>query len=114
MYQPTDERVTAQKSITADVGICIAGHLLHLCRERGGKLVTHLLVEGLDGLLWSDEDDPRAQKAGRFFAELVLLPFLLRGLSMQDLSGLRAEIETHSREHAAFRCLAGFQQKARA
>jgi AcrR family transcriptional regulator len=79
-----------------------ASDLLQLCRERGGKLVTHLLVEGLDGLLWSDENDARALKAGRFFAELVLLPMLLRALAQQDLSGLRAEIETHVREHAAF------------
>jgi AcrR family transcriptional regulator len=79
-----------------------ASDLLQLCRERGGRLVTHLLVEGLDGLLWSDENESRALKAGRFFAELVLLPFLLRALAQQDLSGLRSEIETHVREHAAF------------
>jgi AcrR family transcriptional regulator len=79
-----------------------ASDLLQLCRERGGQLVTHLLVEGLDGLLWRDENESRARKAGRFFAELVLLPFLLRALAQQDLSGLRAEIEIHVREHAAF------------
>jgi AcrR family transcriptional regulator len=79
-----------------------ASDLLQLCRERGGRLVTHLLVEGLDGLLWSDESDVRALKAGRFFAELVLLPMLLRGLAQQELSGLRSEIEAHVREHAAF------------
>ena len=79
-----------------------ASDLLQLCRERGGRLVTHLLVEGLDGLLWGDENEVRALKAGRFFAELILLPFLLRALAQQDLGGLRAEIETHVREHAAF------------
>lgn len=79
----------------------VAG-LVRQCRERGGHSVVRLLVEGVDEALWSDENDPRAIKAGRFFAEAVLLPFLLRALAQEDLAALRADIVPHARERATF------------
>ena len=75
--------------------------LLGLCRERGGRSVARLLVEGV-GELFAAVDDPRAVKAGRFFAEGVLLPFLLRALAEGDLAALRAEIAPHVEERARF------------
>lgn len=80
----------------------LAGGLVKLCRERGGQSVARLLVESLEGLLWSDESDPRARKAGRFFAEGVLLPFLLRALAHEDIRALHTEIEAHVKERATF------------
>ena len=79
----------------------VAG-LVRQCRERGGRQVVRLLVEGVGESFWSDENDPRATKAGRFFAEGVLLPFLLRALAQEDLASLRADIVPHARERAVF------------
>jgi AcrR family transcriptional regulator len=84
--------------------------LVRQCRERGGQSVVRLLVEGVREPFWSDADDPRAVKAGRLFAESVLLPFLLRALAQQDLAALRAEIPAHVRERAAF-FLAGLNNR---
>jgi AcrR family transcriptional regulator len=80
----------------------LAGGLLQAARERGGKLVARLLVEGLAGSLLRDESDPRALEAGQFFAELVLLPFLLRALAERDAEALRPAIEPHVRTRVAF------------
>ena len=74
--------------------------LLRQCRERGGRSVVRLLGEGL-GELFADPEDPRAVKAGRFFAESVLLPFLLRALA-EGTQDLRGEIAAHARERAKF------------
>jgi AcrR family transcriptional regulator len=76
--------------------------LVRQCRERGGRSVVRLLVEGVGEPFWSDENDPRAVKAGRLFAESVLLPFLLRALAQEDLAALRADIASHVEERAAF------------
>jgi AcrR family transcriptional regulator len=74
--------------------------LVRQCRERGGRSVMRLLSEGVGEL--SDPDDPRAIKAGRFFAESVLLPLLMRALAQEDLAALRQEIPAHVRERATF------------
>jgi AcrR family transcriptional regulator len=76
--------------------------LVRQCRERGCRSVVRLLAEGLGEPLWPDESDARAIKAGRFFAESVLLPFLLRALAHEDLTALRAEIAPHVKERATF------------
>jgi len=74
--------------------------LLRQCRERGGRSVVRLLSEGI-GEPFGDANDPRTVKAGRFFAESVLLPFLLRALA-EGTEGLRGEIAAHARERARF------------
>ena len=76
--------------------------LVMQCRERGQRSVVRLLVEGVGEPVLSDRNDPRAVKAGRMFAESVLLPFLLRALAQRDLSALRAEIAPHVKERAVF------------
>jgi AcrR family transcriptional regulator len=76
--------------------------LVRQCRERGGRSVARLLVEGVGDPFGPDAGDARALKAGRFFAESVLLPFLLRALAREELSRLRAEVVPHVRERAAF------------
>ena len=66
-------------------------------------LVVRLLVEGVGESFWSDANDPRAIKAGRFFAESVLLPFLLRALARARIWRRCAqEIAPHVRERARF------------
>ena len=79
----------------------VAG-LVRLCRERGGRSVARLLAEGVGEPFCTDESDPRAIKAGRFFTEGVLLPFLLRALAQEDLAELRAAIPAHVKERAVF------------
>lgn len=76
--------------------------LLRECRERGGRSVVRLLVEGLGEPMFADPADPRAARAARIFTEGVLLPFLVRALVQEDLDALRAEIEPHVRERARF------------
>lgn len=76
--------------------------LVRQCRERGGRSVVRLLVEGVGEPFWSDTDDPRAVKAGRLFAESVLLPFLMRAVAHEDLSVLRKEIAPHVKDRARF------------
>jgi len=76
--------------------------LVRQCRERGGRTVIRLLAEGVGEPFWSDPEDPRAMKAGRFFAESVLLPFLLRALAREDLAALRQEIAPHVEERTRF------------
>ena len=76
--------------------------LVRQCRERGGRSVVRLLVEGVGEPFWSDPDDPRAIKAGRLFAESVLLPFLMRAVAHEDLRALWTEILAHVRERATF------------
>jgi AcrR family transcriptional regulator len=75
--------------------------LIGVCRERGGEAVARLLVDGV-GELFDGPDDPRAVRAGRFFAESVLLPFLLRALAEGGLEALRDEIAPHVAERARF------------
>ena len=43
-----------------------------------------LLADGVGEPFWPDRDDPRAVKAGRIFAENVLLPLLMRALAQED------------------------------
>ena len=76
--------------------------LVRQCRERGQRSVVRLLAEGMGEPFLSDPNDPRALKAGRLFAEGVLLPFLLRALAQRDLPALRAEIAPHVKERARF------------
>ena len=76
--------------------------LVRQCRERGGRSVMRLLADGVGEPFWPDRDDPRAVKAGRIFAENVLLPLLMRALAQEDLAALRAEIPGHVRERAKF------------
>ncbi|MDE3177040.1 MAG: TetR/AcrR family transcriptional regulator [Pseudomonadota bacterium] len=73
--------------------------LMGQTRERGGRLVARLLREEICAPGWTEA---RALKAGRIFAEVVLLPFLLRALSTRDLSGLRAEVEPHVADRVGF------------
>ncbi len=80
----------------------MAERLLRECRERGSRSVARQLVEGLGAPFGLAEDDPKAIKAGRFFAEAVLVPFLLRALATEDLDVLRAEIPHHVKERATF------------
>jgi AcrR family transcriptional regulator len=74
--------------------------LVREARERGGRIVTHLLLEGVGEPFLHDE--AQAAKAARIFAEAVLLPFLLRALAEEDLGELRAEIAGHVKARAAF------------
>jgi AcrR family transcriptional regulator len=76
--------------------------LMRQTRERGGREVARLLVEGAEEAHWPDENDARALKAGRIFTELVLLPFLMRALAGPDLRELRADIAPHVRGRVAF------------
>ena len=80
----------------------MVGGLVRQCRERGGLTVAHLLAEGVGQTLGWLDDDPRALKAGRLFAELVLVPFLLRALAEEPAREIRAEIAGHVQERAAF------------
>jgi AcrR family transcriptional regulator len=77
----------------------MAENLMRQCRERGGRLVARLLVEGIDETDWTDA---RALKAGRIFTEAVLLPFLLRALSAEDLSALRLQVAPHVADRVRF------------
>ena len=79
----------------------LTASLINICRERGAQIVAHLLTEEIDAPGWTDQHDPRAFKAGRLFAEMVLLPFLMRALA-EGGEALRDEIETHVRERAKF------------
>jgi AcrR family transcriptional regulator len=76
--------------------------LVRQCRERGGRSVVRLLVEGVGESFGADAGEPRAILAGRLFAEGVLLPFLLRALAEPDLAALRAEIRPHVQARARF------------
>lgn len=78
----------------------LAKGLVRNARERGGRIVAHLLMEGVGEPLLSDE--AQATLAARFFAEAVLLPFLLRALAEEDLGQLRAEAAEHVSARARF------------
>ena len=78
----------------------LARQVMRQARERGGRLVAHLLIEGVGAPYLNDE--AQAMVAARYFAEAVLLPFLLRALAEQDLSELRAEIAEHAKARATF------------
>jgi AcrR family transcriptional regulator len=78
----------------------IARGLVRQARERGGRLVAKLLMEGVGEPDLHDER--QAMEAARFFAEAALLPFLLRALAEEDLNVLRAEVTDHVRGRARF------------
>ena len=76
--------------------------LVRQCRERGGRSVMRLLAEGVGEPFSADPNDPLAIKAGRIFAESVLLPLLMRALAREDLDALRQEIPAHVAERTTF------------
>jgi len=78
----------------------LARQVMRQARERGGRMVAHLLMEGVGEALLGDE--AQATLAARFFAEAVLLPFLLRALAEEDSGELRAEVAGHVRARARF------------
>ena len=78
----------------------LARQVMRQARERGGRMVAHLLMEGVGAPYLADE--AQARVAARFFAEAVLLPFLLRALAEEDLGELRAEIAEHAKARATF------------
>jgi AcrR family transcriptional regulator len=80
----------------------LSSGLIKQCRERGAHSVARLLLDGLVCGAWRDENDPLATKAGRFFAELVLVPYIVRALAMEDAESLHEEIELHVRERVKF------------
>jgi AcrR family transcriptional regulator len=76
----------------------LARQVMRQSRERGGQMIAHLLTEGVGGPVLAD----KAQSAARYFAEVVLLPFLLRALAEEDVEELRAEIAEHAKSRARF------------
>jgi AcrR family transcriptional regulator len=78
----------------------LARQAMGQARERGRRMVAHLLMEGVGEPLLGDEE--RAMVAARFFAEIVLVPLLMRALAKEDLSELRAEAAEHVKSRARF------------
>jgi AcrR family transcriptional regulator len=78
----------------------LARQVMRQARERGGRIIAHLLMEGVGSAILGDE--AQAAAAARYFAEVVLLPFLLRALAEEDVDELRAEIAEHAKSRARF------------
>jgi hypothetical protein len=79
--------------------------LAQLARRRGRETVAELLAEvaecGEFGASPSGTAD-RCSAAARIFADLILLPLLMRALSGESLEALHEEMEAHVAERSAF------------
>ena len=84
-----------------DLGSLVVG----IIRERGSETIARLLGEataaGEIGTLPEFDADHIAATAG-FFRDLVVLPIIMRALSGEAIEVLRAEVESHVRQRAAF------------
>jgi AcrR family transcriptional regulator len=75
-----------------------------LARRRGQETVANLLAEGAQCGEFGDpaRSSDRQRPAARIFADLILLPLLMRALSGENLEDLHREIDAHVVERVAF------------
>ncbi len=79
----------------------LASGVFREARERGVETIAYLLKQGVEGWACPGDGGLETLEAARLFAELILLPFLMRAF-FQDIETLRSEVPSFVERRAIF------------